>query len=321
MSAEDAVRRAQLALIPQWDPERRTFDRSGPRFPRFERVAALRALGAPWARELATEAAKGALIFADPKDGGFRRAANPDGSPAAREEVAADQAAALDTLCGASPLAARRELSFLETAFSSKSPQPAWHGWQAGYALSPDRSKASDGPAFERWRSDGWRPWGRARLGDDADLSRAVLDCADSSSAQRTFARRAVERAWSDFGRAALKNDPRLLLDDAVGLGEALLAAGRIKDAVSILSWMDQNLGAGPAYLDRLATDVLPVEVDRVADPALNARVFVFLRRLSRALPAGSARNDAVRRSRELFVWLSARSGSLDPAVWAALAQ
>jgi hypothetical protein len=320
MTAADAERRAQLALLARWDPARRTFDRAGPRFPRFERIAALRALKAPWARDLASEAVKGALIFADPKEWGFRRAANPDGSPAAREKLAEVQASALDALCGASPYAARRELEFLDKSFSSKTPA-AWRGWQAGYALSPDRRQASDGPAFERWREDGRRESGRARLGDDATLSRAVLDCADASPVQKAFARRAVERAWIDFGRAALKNDPRLLLDDAAGLGAALLAAGRTRDAASIASWMAQFLAAGPAYLDRTATGVLPAEIDRVVDPALNARALVFLRRLARAEPAGAARSDAERRAHELFAWLSVRFESLDPAVWAALAR
>jgi hypothetical protein len=320
MTPADAERRAELALTAQWDSSRRTFDRSGPRFPRFERVAALSGLKDAWARALAGEAAKGALIFVDPKDGGFRRAANPDGSPAAREKLAADQAAALDVYCGRSPAAARRELAFLDASFSTKSPSPAWHGWQAGYVLSPDRHKASDGPDFEEWRESGWWLWGAARLGEGAELSRAVLDCADASTTQKAFARRVVDREWNDFGRAAVKNDPRLLLDDAVGLGSALLAAGRVKDAASIRAWMDQFLAAGPAYFDRGATGVLPAEVDRISDPALNAQALVFLRRLAKELPAGSARNDAARRADGLYSWLSARSGALDPAVWAALA-
>ncbi|OYW00963.1 MAG: hypothetical protein B7Z61_12895, partial [Acidobacteria bacterium 37-71-11] len=156
----------------------------GPRFPRFERIAALRELKAPWARDLALAAAKGALLFADPQDGGFRRAVNPDGSPAALEEVAGDQAASLDALCGLMPGPARKELAFLRKSFAPK-PPPAWRGWRAGYALSPDRHRASNGPDFERWRWDGWRPEGRARLGDDADLSRAVLSCAQASIAQK----------------------------------------------------------------------------------------------------------------------------------------
>jgi hypothetical protein len=320
MDAAEAERRAQAALSAQWDASRRTFDRVGPRFPRFERIAALRALKAPWAQDLANEAAKGALIFQDARDGGFRRAANPDGSPAALEVVAADQAASLDALCGAMPDSARKELGFLEKSFTPKPPPSAWRGWQAGYALTEDRHRATDGPAFERLRWDGWRPEGRARLGDDAELSRAVLSCAQSSPKLKAFARTAVARAFGDFGRAAAARDPRLLLDDAVGLGAALLAAGRPEQALSIWRWMDANLAAGPAFFDRIATGVLPPEVDRIADPALNARALVFMRRLLRDQPGGARQNGLVQRNKELYAWLSAHADSLDPAVWAALA-
>jgi hypothetical protein len=309
MDAGEAERRAQAALLAQWDPARRTFDRVGPRFPRFERIAALRALKPAWARELARDAAKGSLVFQDPKDGGFWRAANPDGSPAALETLAADQAGALDVLCGAMPASARKELGFLDGHFAVDA-MPAWRGWRAGYALSADGRRAADGgPLLERPRA---RPEGPARLGENAELSRAVLSCAQASPAQKAFARRALERAWSDFGRETRARDPRLLLDDAVGLGGGLLAAGRTEDALAVWRWMDANLSAGPAFLDRLATGVLPSDMDQIADPALNARVLAFMVRLRRP--------DLARRGKDLYAWLSARSDSLDPAVWAALA-
>jgi hypothetical protein len=319
MDAAEAERRAQAALFAQWDASRRTFDRAGPRFPRFERIAALRALKASWAGELAAEAAKGSLIFQEPKDGGFRRAANPDGSPAALEIVASDQAASLDALCGAMPDSARKELGFLEKSFSTKTP-PSWAGWQAGFALNADRSRASDGADFESLRSSGGRPEGRARLGDGAELSRAVLSCAQATPEQKAFARRALERAWTDFGRAAIGRSPRLLLDDAVGLGGALLADGRPERALSVWRWMDENLASGPAFLDRPATGVLPPDMDRVADPALNARALAFMIRLLRDQPGAARQNGLAQRNKDLHAWLSARSGSLDPAVWAALA-
>jgi len=63
MDAAAAELRARTALESSWDASRRTFDRVGPRFPRFERIAALRALKAPWAQELALGAAKGSLLF------------------------------------------------------------------------------------------------------------------------------------------------------------------------------------------------------------------------------------------------------------------
>ncbi len=321
MDAAEAERRAQAVLYGEWDASRRTFDRLGPRFPRFERIAALRALRAPWAQDLAQEAAKGALLFQDPKDGGFRRAANPDGSPAALEVTAADQAASLDALCGAMPDSARRELGFLEKSFTPKAtPSFAWRGWQAGYDLDEARHQASDGPDFEPFLVDGWRPEGRGRLGEDADLSRAVLSCAQASAAQKAFAKKAVERARNDFGKGAVAHDPRLLLDDAVGLGGALLAAGRPEDALSIWRWMDANLASGPAFLDRVATGTLPPEMDRIADPALNARALVFMRRLLKDQPGAARQCGLVKRGKDLYAWLSARSDSLDPAVWAALA-
>jgi hypothetical protein len=151
MEAAAAELRARTALTAQWDASRRTFDRVGPRFPRFERLVALRSLKAPWAQELGLEAAKGALLFQDLQEGGIRRAANPDGSPAALETVASDQAAALDALCGIMPDSARKELGFLD--------KTSW-GWRAGYATA---GKRAEGPA---------------RLGEDADLARAVRSIA-----------------------------------------------------------------------------------------------------------------------------------------------
>jgi hypothetical protein len=320
MDAPEAERRAQAALLAQWDASRRTFDRVGPRFPRFERIAALRELKAPWAQDLASEAAKGALLFEDPKDGGFRRALNPDGSPAALEIVVSDQAAALDALCGAMPASARKELGFLIKAFAPKPPPFAWRGWQAGYALTEDRHRATDGPDFDKLRWDGWRPVGRARLGEDGELSRAVLSCPEASSAQKAYAKKVLARAWNEFGHAAIAHDQRLLLDDALGLGGALLAAGRPADALSLWRWMDANLADGPAYYDRIATSVLPPEMDRVAYAGLNARALTFMRRLLRDQPGAARQVGLVRRNKDLFAWLSARSESLDPAVWAALA-
>jgi hypothetical protein len=319
LDAASAESRARVVLLEQWDATRRTFDRRGARFPRFERIAALREVASPWARDLAREAAKGALSFQDPKDGGFRRALDPDGTPAALEKVSSDQAASLDALCGELPDAARRELGFLEKSFTLKPPPYAWFGWQAGYALSEDRRTASDGPAFARLSWSGWRPEGRGRIADDAELSRAVLDCAEASSAQKDFARRVVDRAWKDFGKGALK-DARLLLDDAVALGEALAAAGRPDDALSVWRWMDEFLGDGPAFYDRRATGVLPNEMDRIADPALNARALLLARRLLRDQPVAMRRAGVSKQSQDLRAWLALRSDALDPAVWAALA-
>jgi hypothetical protein len=319
MSAATAEGRAQLALAPAWDSSRRTFDGRGPRFPRFERVAALASMPSPWARSLAAEAAKGALIFQDPRDGGFFRAANPDGSPAALEKTAGEQAAALDALCVLEPQAAKRDLDFLEWEFTPKSAD-GWRGWQSGYALDRRRFTASDGANFERFRVEGWREKGDARLGENAELSRAVLSCAASSPALKSRARRTIARAASDFAKSARTGDPRLLLDDAVALGPALLIVGETKKALDVRRWMEKTLGGGPAYLDRLATGVLPPEADRVADPALNARALAFSRRLAAALPAGPDKRAVTARAATLYTWLSARPESLDPAVWAALA-
>ncbi|HEX4048556.1 MAG TPA: DUF255 domain-containing protein [Elusimicrobiota bacterium] len=314
-----AAARARDVLLAQWDPARSTFDRVGARFPRFDRVAALRRVGAPWASDLALEAAKGDLIFSDPESGGFRRAANPDGTIAALEIVAPVQAQSLDALCGLLPAAAGKELAFLDKSFRPK-PPPAWRGWLAGYALSPDRHEASDGPDFERWRADGWLAEGGARVGEDADLSRAVLSCAQASAAEKAFARKALDRAWTEFGHAALRHDPRLLLDDALSMGEALLADQRPDRALSVWRWMDANLADGPAFYDRVPTGVLPPEMDQVAYPELNARALAFARELLRDEPVGARQNGLVKRGPALYAWLSARSSALDPAVWAALA-
>jgi hypothetical protein len=317
--AASAASRARVMLLEQWDASRRTFDRQGPRFPRLERIAALRAIPEPWARELSLEAAKGALTFQDPKDGGFHRAANPDGTPAALEKVASDQAAALDALCGALPEAARGQLRFLDKSFTPKDPPAGWLGWQAGFALSEDRRAATDGPQFDSWRWNGWWPGGRGRLADDAELSRAVLDCAEASPAQKARARKVSDRTWDDFNKRVLK-DPRLLLNDAVAVAGAMTAAGRTDHALSLWRWMDEFLSDGPAFYDRRATGVLPPEMDRLADPALNARALALARRLMSADRAGARAADVPRREKALRAWLALRSDSIDPAVWAALA-
>lgn len=308
--------RALDALRLSWDPARRTFDRSGPRFPRFERIAALRGLRAGWAPSLAEEAAKGALIFRDPVDGGFVRSANPDGTPAAREIVASDQAASLEALCGLLPGAARKELRFLDGSFSSAGPW--WRGWDAGWAATVGGDLASDGPAFERLSRKG-RPWGAASLGESADLSRAVLDCAEASAAQKTKARRILARARAEFDSRVRSRDLRLLLDDAVPLGEALLADGDARGALVVWRWIETNLADGPEYVDRLPTGVLPPELDRLPDAALNGRALRFSRKLAAALPAGGDAVAASKRAEALFFWLSARPETLDAAVWARL--
>ncbi|MFI5347602.1 MAG: DUF255 domain-containing protein [Elusimicrobiota bacterium] len=317
--AARAEERALAVLSASWDPTRLTFDRRGPRFPRFERISALSRLRATWAQTLAAQAAKGALVFQDPRDGGFLRAANPDGTPAALEKTAADQAAALDALCVLEPESARRELGFLEKNFTPKGAPERWRGWQAGFALDAKRFAASDGPNFERFVTLGWRESGSARLGDDAELSRAVLDCAASSPAMKARSRRVILRAFTDFGKAARTHDPRLLLDDAVALGQALLAAGETAKALEVWRWMERSLAEGPAYLDRVATGILPMEADRIADPALNARALAFTRTLAAAL-RGDERKNIHLRAEALYAWLSARPEALDPAVWAALA-
>src|SRR5208282_5835408 len=110
------------------------------------------------------------------------------------------------------------------------------------------------------------------------------------------------------------RRDPRLLLDDALGVGGALLAAGRASDAERVRAWLEANLADGPRYLDRLATGILPREADRIADPALNARACVFLDRLAAALPPGASRDEARSRASALRGWLAARADALDPA-------
>ena len=319
MSAAEAETRAQVALAGSWDASRRTFDGRGPRFPRFERIAALASLKAPWARALAAEAAKGALIFQDPRDGGFFRAANPDGTPAALEKTASGQAAALDALCGLEPRAAGRALAFAEKELAGKAPD-AWLGWQAGYAQDSRRFTASDGDEFERFRAEGWRAKGSARPAESAELSRAVLDCAASSPALKSRARGALARDFAAFSKAAAARDPRFLLDDAVALGSALVSAREPKRALAVWNWLEKSLRDGPVYLDRVATGVLPPEADRMPDPALNARALSFLRRLAQALPASPEKASVSRRAGALYTWLSARSEFLDPAVWAASA-
>ncbi|MDE2511717.1 MAG: hypothetical protein KGL74_11400, partial [Elusimicrobia bacterium] len=309
----------QDALADAWDRSRRTFDRRGPRFPRFERIAALASMKGDWARNLAAEAAKGALIFQDPRDGGFLRVANPDGTPAALEKTAAVQAGALDALCALEPAAARRELAFLDRSFTPRGGPARWRGWESGYALDVKRFTASDGANFDRFRAEGWREVGDGRLGDDAELSRAVLSCAAASPAEKIRARRVILRAAAYFEQAADVHDPRLLLDDAVALGPALLAAGEARRALTVWLWMEKNMADGPAFLDRAATGVLPPEADRMAVPELNARALAFARHLAALLPESAAR-DVRNRAGLLYAWLSGRSSELDPAVWAALA-
>lgn|GEM_PF-2446457 len=318
-AAADAAERARSLLLAAWDPEGRTFDREGPRFPRFERLAALAALPAPWARELSSAAAEGAEAFLDPRDGGAYRILGPDGGVIARERLASEQAAALDALCALRPQAAARVLGFVAGPLTPKDSPARYFGWQGGYVLSKNFSSASDGPDFAALERDGFRPLGDARLGENAELARAVLACRASSAPARSHARAVVRRASAQLEAAATRRDPRLLLDDAIAVGEALLVDGRPEEAASARRWMERRFAEGAYYLDRLPTRVLPPETDRLADPALNARALDFLQRLGAALPPGGERASVRQRAEALRGWLAARADSVDPAVWAAL--
>jgi hypothetical protein len=315
----EAEGRALQLLLSAWDPKRRTFDVDGPRFPRFERAAALGTLKAAWAQELSSVMTAGDWLFLDPRDGGARRSAGPDGEVLAREETAQTQAAALDAFCPDQEVAARRVLGFVSGPFSPKDAPPRYLGWIGGYALTKNFFEATDGPDLEQVAHDGWRPLGPAVLGDEAELARAVLTCRAASAADRARAFAVVGRAAKDFNARARVKDVRLLLDDALGVGAALIAAGRIADASRVRGYVEENLSAGSFYWDRRATGVLPPETDRVADPALNARALAFLQRLAAALPAGAQRDAVKGRAAVLLAWLAARADALDPAVWAAL--
>lgn len=307
VSSEAAELSARTALLSAWDAKRGTFDARGPRFPRWERIVALRALKKPWADALSLEAAKAGDAFADASDGGLVRALTPDGVPAARERVAGDQASALRALCGLRADAAKRELEFLASSFESKGPT-SWRGWQAGYALAADRKTAADGADFPTVREDGWWPMGAATPAEDAALSAAVLACPEASPILKTRARATIARLRDGAG-----------LEEAVAVGAARLAAG---DRVGALrSWKTlAALADGPAYRDRAADGVLPPETDRLLDAELNARALAFLEDLSAAAPAGKEKDAIAARARTVASWLSARSERLDPAVWAALA-
>ncbi len=309
---------ARTALSASWDPQRRTFDQHGPRYPRFERIRALQQLPFPWARELSPEATKGLLIFQDPKDGGFWRSANPDGTPAALEKRSVEQAGAMDALCGAHPQEAQRLLGFLDREFRSNQ-FGGWKGWLSGWAFDPENYRATDGDEFDSFVLSGMREFGRARIGETAELSRAVLSCGAASLRQKRYAKTALQTAFTAFNVAAHRGDPRLLLDDAVALGTAALATGKIKEAIKIFRWMEANLAVGPAYLDRIATGVLPPVFDRIPDPTLNARAWSFVHHLTETLPLGSDRRLALERKHSLLGWLSAQAGTLDPAVWTLL--
>ncbi|MDE2489454.1 MAG: hypothetical protein KGM24_01315, partial [Elusimicrobia bacterium] len=146
-------------------------------------------------------------------------------------------------------------------------------------------------------------------------LARAVLDCAQASPARKDFARRAARRAGADFESEARAKAPRLLLDDAVGVGGALLAAGDVSGSLRVWRWAEDNLSDGPAYADRPAAP--PPDDVRLDDAPLDARALRWTRRLAEALPPGEARDAVRRRAEALFLWLAARPQRLDPAVWA----
>jgi hypothetical protein len=315
----EAEGRALQLLLGSWNLKRRSFDAEGPRFPRFERVAALSALNADWARELGAQAAAGDLLFLDPRDGGAVRSLGPGGDLLAREQTAGEQAAALDALCAGDEGAAKRVLGFVAGPLAPKDAPPRYAGWLGGYALTKKFFEATDGADFDAVARDGWRPVGAARLGDEGELARAVLSCREASAADRARARAVARRAGRDFDARARVKDARLLLDDALGVGGALVAAGRATDADRVRRYMEENFADGACYLDRRATGVLPPETDRLADPELNARALEFLRRVAAALPAGAERDAVVRRQESLLRWLAARADALDPAVWAAL--
>jgi hypothetical protein len=290
VSSQDALSAARERLSVRWNAGRRSFDGDGPRFAHWDTIAALSRLHQDWSDALAREAAKGALALSDPRGGGMRRAAAPDGSVVAFEKTADDQAAALGALCELDPGAARGLLNFIRATMSTQSSSPRYVGWLSGYDDA----------------------MGDARPSDEAQVARAVLSCPEAAVADSAFARKVARRLHD----AA----PGKLLQDEANLGRALVAAGDVRGAETVFLRLENHFSAGAAYFDRLTTGELPPALDRMTDALQNATAFRFLAELSRALPRGARRTSVCARAERLRGWLAATSDALDPAVWAELA-
>jgi hypothetical protein len=312
-SDKEAAAAAAIFLKSHWNSDQRRFESEGVRFPYFERLRALSSLPDPWALNMVSDVVKGTIIFQDPADGGFRRMLAGDSTPIALEKVASIQADALDALCLLSPTSARKTLHFLD--HQMKSDKDGWYGWIAGYSIDSKTHRASDRVSVEEKME---RVTGTARLGDLANLARAVYQCSASSEGQKGFAKKVVARQLQLFSELSQHNASALLLDDATAVGEAALSVGQPGAALSVWEWMEARLGDGPVYFDRPQAENLPRYFGRMFYPELNLRALRLIKRLK----VNSGHDQQVRlqrRENNLKSWLSARQESLDPVVWSAL--
>lgn len=332
------LERTRVALLADWDPGSSGFGK-GPRFPHFLRIGALLELDQSWAAELAGAAWKSALRLEDPVWGGFYRYGASGWDDPEHEKLLADQAEALAVAAQLDPAAASRTLVYIDRFLSDSA-----GGWYAGqpahllrqdgrivegrlyYALAGGKRRALGIPAPDR----------RIFVATNARTARALLEAATAASTYRAHALITLDRLWregvtrdGDVRHELSAGSPAGLLEDRVALAQALLAAHQatgqpihLDCAKAVVLRLEADLldPVSKAFFDRPARKELPEGMDQVLEPALNAQAASLYLRLILALkPWDPARRRALDRASGLLSWLSARSGTLDPAVWASL--
>ncbi|MHB2025262.1 MAG: DUF255 domain-containing protein [Elusimicrobiota bacterium] len=285
-------------------------NRSSPRFPFFDRISWLQRIGAPWAENLARLRAADNLHLEDKTSGGFYRYARGPGwsnpAPAIGKRLA-DQAGAILAMAAFEPRAARRA---------------------AAYA---DHSSFQPGGGYASSRIDSRIFAGANGLMAQAILdNRQILNRREAAKALKTLGR------WKKFGindgcaRHNLLSTGSLScdLEDQVNLGMAFLAAYEATRsdsyrmcALRLAHGSENNLKDphSAAFYDRPKLRELPPDIDRIADPMLNAQAMVFFKRLSRDIAPGPIKTHWATRVGDLELWLFARRERLDPAASAFL--
>ena len=323
----------QRRLAAVWNPAAEGAGRA-PIFPFFERIRLLEQIPSPWAQDLARQGARAALHLEDPQWGGFYRyVRGPGWSHPSTGKRLLEQAWALAALAPLNPEAAARTAAYVDKFLAV--PKGGYAASQAADLEEPGGVLLEGGYYFslpdKRRRALGV-PRADARLFASANglMARAVLDNRPIAGPTATRqAEKTLDRWWSEGTkngcvRHELTSSEGLscFLPDQTELGLAFLAAYAarrrpqdIKRALALAQAMIKNL-ADPktgALRDKPVSTV-PAEAP-VFDPALNARAFVFYRRLAGALPKGSARRKWNRKAAHLELWLEREEGRMDPAL------
>ena len=297
--------------------------RKSPGFRSFARLSWLLELGDPASEELSRKEWVAALALQDPVWGGFQGSGH--------EKLLIDQADALRAAARLNPAQARRVMAYVGAHlwdfsggfFSSESGEVARLDGMVVegdyyFALTDSRRRSFGLPQLDR----------RVFAASNARMIRAILDSSGVlSSADEVMALKALERYWKDGVKNGVVSH-RLggksagLLEDQVAFARACLAAfaatqdpKHLKRARAVLAAAEGALAdpGSPALFDGPPVAGLPQGLERILPVDVNAELLSLYQENPGLRSSGE-------RAKALFPWIVARSGQLDPALWALLA-